>query len=287
MSELLQAGLDAPSVKRRGGERTAAWPTVRLFVLLWAVLIASVSMSLGGVMPLWAGCLVNTVTLYVLAHVNHEAIHRNISAGNPRLLWLNDAIGHFSSFWFFLPFLAFKSVHLAHHGATNDPENDADLWVDRKNPFAVFLACSTILVGYEFQLWKLAADGRLKKSSVVSIYTQRLLFIIVIAFAWSLGFGLEAFVLWVLPAMLVMPFLAFFFAYIVHYPHKSREPHQASNVLLAPRWLQPLVTAVFVFQNYHLVHHLNPRIPFYRYGEVFREIRPQLEEKRAAIKQLF
>lgn len=259
----------------------------RAFRFLWALLIAVISAAVAGAIPLWQGWLINTVILYVLAHINHEAIHRNISAGNPRMLWLNEVIGHFGSFWFFLPFLAFKSVHLAHHGAPNDPENDADLWVERRNPVAVFFACVTILVGYEFMLWKLAREGRLKKSSVISIYTQRFAYLALVAMFFALGFGFEAFMLWVAPGLLVMPFLAFFFAYIVHYPHSSTEPYQASNVLLTRnKWLQPFVTAVFVFQNYHLVHHLNPRIPFYRYGEVFRQIRPQLEDKQAAIKHL-
>ena len=287
MSETATADLGASLTRRPAQSRSAAWPTVGMFVGLWGLLIASTAASLAGAMPLWLGCIANTVILYLLAHINHEAIHRNISAGNPRLRWLNEVIGHFGSFWFFLPFLAFKVVHLAHHAATNDREEDADLWVDHKNPVMVFLACSTILVGYEFQLWKLAREGRLKRRSVISIYAQRALYIAMVAGAAAMGYGLEAIMLWVLPGLLVMPFLAFFFAYIVHYPHRSTDVHKASNVLLAPPWLQPLVTAVFVFQNYHLVHHLNPRIPFYRYGEVFREIRPQLEQKGAAIKPLF
>lgn len=287
MSELAETSPRAPLLGLKERAHSVAWPTVRLFVSLWAGLISVIIIAFAGLIPLWVGCLINTVILYALAHINHEAIHRNISAGNPKMRWLNEVIGHFGSFWFFLPFLAFKAVHLAHHAATNDPEDDADLWVDRRNPIAVFIACVTILVGYELKIWKLAREGRLKKSSVISIYLQRTAFLVLFGSTFVMGFGHEAFMLWVLPGLLVMPFLAFFFAYIVHYPHSSREHYQASNVLLAPRWAQPFVTAVFVFQNYHLVHHLNPRIPFYRYGEVFRKIRPQLEEKHAAIKQLF
>jgi beta-carotene hydroxylase len=39
-------------------------------------------------------------------------------------------------------------------------------------------------------------------------------------------------------------------------------------------------------QNYHLVHHVKPRVPFYRYGEVYRELRPELERHGSPIVHL-
>ncbi len=270
----------------RAAARGAAWPTVALFFALWAGLIASVTAALQGVFPLWAACLVNATLLYVLAHINHEAIHRNISGGNRRLKWLNEAIGQFGSIWFFLPFPAFKAVHLAHHGAPNDPVTDGDMWVARRNPLAVFASCATILWGYELQLWRMVRERKLKRSATISIYSQRLAVIVAWTFLFALGYGTETFLLWILPALIVMPVLAVFFAFVVHRPHDETDPYRSSNVILAGKGLQPLVTGVFVFQNYHLIHHLNPRIPFYRYGEHFRARRAELEAKGAAITTL-
>ncbi|WP_411819296.1 fatty acid desaturase [Hyphococcus formosus] len=264
--------------------RGAAWPTVGLFASLWIGISLSAWAALSGVIPFWVACLINAVFLYVTAHTNHEAIHRNISAGAPKLRWLNEAIGHFGSFWFFLPFLAFKAVHLAHHRAPNNPDEDGDMWVARKNPFVVFICCASILVGYERQIWRLARTGGLSRRAVISIYGQRLLAIAIVATAVSIGYGYEIMMLWVIPGLLTVPFLAYFFAYVVHHPHTETEAYQASNVLLTTPRLQPLMTAIFVFQNYHLVHHLNPRIPFYEYGKVFRQMRSELEEKEAAIR---
>ena len=266
--------------------RGAAWPTVAVFFLFWAGLIASVTVSLRGVIPLWAGCAINASLLYVLAHINHEAIHRNISGGNPRLRWLNEAIGQFGSFWFFLPFPAFKAVHLAHHRATNNPVTDGDMWVARKNPLMVLAGCATILWGYELQLWRMAREGELSRANIISIYGQRLAAIMVWTFLLGLGYWRETFLLWVLPALIVMPVLGMFFAYVVHRPHDESDPYRSSNVILARGPLQPLITALFVFQNYHLVHHLNPRIPFYGYGEYFRAHRAELEAKGASITTL-
>lgn len=265
---------------------TVAWPTVVFFVLVWSCVGGVVWAAFTGVMPLWAACVVNTVLFYIAAHLNHEAIHRNISGADAGWKPLNEVLGHLGSFWFFLPFTAFRGVHLAHHRFTNDPKLDGDMWVAHKNPIAVFFSCATIIIGYEFRIWRLAKAGLISRGAMIAIYTQRTAYLLLLAIAFGYGYGVEAIMLSLAPAMLVMPFLAFFFAYAVHHPHSSRETNTASNVLLAPGWLQPLVTAVFVFQNYHLVHHLNPRIPFYQYGNVFRQMRSALEKDGAAIKNL-
>jgi beta-carotene hydroxylase len=38
-----------------------------------------------------------------------------------------------------------------------------------------------------------------------------------------------------------------------------------------------------MFQNFHLIHHLFPRIPFYFYPNAFRSLKPVLEKERAHI----
>ncbi|MFM8265706.1 MAG: fatty acid desaturase [Acidimicrobiia bacterium] len=36
-------------------------------------------------------------------------------------------------------------------------------------------------------------------------------------------------------------------------------------------------------QDHHLIHHLYPRVPFYRYRALYHEIRPSLEQNVARI----
>jgi len=265
----------------------ASWVSVGLFVAAFAGIGGVSYAAYSGLIPYWAAFALNTVLFYYVAHVNHEAFHRNISGRNSDLKWLNDGIGRIISFSFFFSFPAFQAVHHAHHRFTNDPALDSDMWVARRHPLAVALSCLTLLNKYEFQMWRLFKLGHIPARMVVVFYLERLLGAAIVFWLASVGLGLEAVVFWLGPAFLTIPFLSLFFAYIVHHPHSSTETNQASNILLAPAWLQPLITAVFVFQNYHLVHHLNPRIPFYRYGEVFRRLRPQLEQRGAAIKRIF
>jgi beta-carotene hydroxylase len=43
------------------------------------------------------------------------------------------------------------------------------------------------------------------------------------------------------------------------------------------------VNWIYLFQNYHLIHHLFPRIPFYLYPDAFQKLRPVLEKKGSRI----
>jgi beta-carotene hydroxylase len=38
-----------------------------------------------------------------------------------------------------------------------------------------------------------------------------------------------------------------------------------------------------MFQNFHLIHHLFPRVPFYLYPEAFRSLKPVLDREQAHI----
>ena len=55
------------------------------------------------------------------------------------------------------------------------------------------------------------------------------------------------------------------------------------GVFLLPRAIHRVVTVLDMYQTYHLIHHLFPRIPFYRIGAAFHEMRPILEAEGAAI----
>ena len=50
--------------------------------------------------------------------------------------------------------------------------------------------------------------------------------------------------------------------------------------------LFPGLTTLLLGQNYHLIHHLYPAVPFFRYGACFREIRADLAVRGAPIMDL-
>ena len=84
--------------------------------------------------------------------------------------------------------------------------------------------------------------------------------------------------LWVVPGILALALLAFMFDWVPHHPHKLRMRYLDTRVILFPGL--PVIT---INQNLHLVHHLYPRIPFYKYGDSFKDLRSTLEEKGSII----
>lgn len=260
-----------------------AWPTIGLFAALWSGIAISTSAAFGGGFPIWAASICNGVLLYYLAHINHEAFHRNINGSNTNLKWLNDAMGRSVSFAFWFSFPAFKAMHLSHHRHMNDPERDADMWVAKRGFIGLVFACFSLLNKYEFEMWRMRRAGLIENRVLIEFYLERLLAVAIVVAAFQFGYGTEVVFLWLIPAFCVLPAIVLFFTYIVHHPHTEQETIKGANVILAAPWLLPFITLALVFQNYHLIHHLYPRVPFYRLGSVFRRLRPQLKAQGAPI----
>ena len=62
------------------------------------------------------------------------------------------------------------------------------------------------------------------------------------------------------------------------------ERYRDTNVFwVRGKIIEPVVNWLYMFQNFHLVHHLFPRIPFYKYGSAFRDLKPVLDQEQAHI----
>lgn len=90
------------------------------------------------------------------------------------------------------------------------------------------------------------------------------------------GFGVEVIAFAVVPNLIAVVLLVAFFDYIPHFPHKALGRYQNTRIFES-RWLNLLLLG----QNYHLIHHMYPRVPWYLYQRVYRRIRPDLEANAA------
>ena len=88
--------------------------------------------------------------------------------------------------------------------------------------------------------------------------------------AWLVGFSITLYL----------------FAYLVHRPHENVGRYVDTSTVLAPGRLQPLLNWLWVFQNYHSIHHLFPRVPFYQYQKLFCDIEDVMIAKGAPIYRL-
>jgi beta-carotene hydroxylase len=99
-----------------------------------------------------------------------------------------------------------------------------------------------------------------------------------------LGWWREVLMLWIFPHILASALIIYFFAHLTHKPHRVHERYRDTNVFwVRGKVIEPIVNWLYMFQNFHLVHHLFPRVPFYLYPQAFRSLKPVLEQERAHI----
>ncbi len=253
-----------------------AWPTVVLSFLCFSGFAAmSVAAALGYV-PIWAALIANSLIGYVVFTPLHEASHSNIGTRKGSFRWLDGVIGWISGAILFAPFAAFKVLHLRHHSNTNNAEADPDHWMATSNPLLLVLRGLTIIPRYYYHFFtfpdKQARDkmpatllGLLGLAAIYSVWAY-------FSNPW------QPLLLWVVPALLALMMLAIVFDWLPHYPHKSRERFHNTRVIPGS-----VLNALLLGQNYHLVHHLYPTVPFFSYKPVFDESREFLEAKGAPI----
>lgn len=257
-----------------------ATTTVVLGTLAVVIHIATWALVLTGYVGLVAAFALQTIAAYVAFTVMHEATHCNIHGRHAGWSWLNDTLGWTSGMLLMAPYPAFRLLHLRHHSRTNH-EDDPDRYVAGKTWWSIALRCATIVphyyVSFLFGHLKTVPGRRKVLPIAIGFVTAIILILAIAARNEVLGLVLT---LWVGPALVANTLLAFLFDWLPHHPHSEHGRLRNTRVVLAPGlWM------VTLWQNYHLIHHLFPRIPFYRYSTFFQEIRGELEAEEAPIEE--
>lgn len=214
--------------------------------------------------PSWCCFVLNTLALHLVGTVIHDASHKSAHS-NPII---NAVLGHGSALMLGFTFPVFTRVHLQHHAHVNDPENDPDHFVSTGGPLWLIAARFFYHEIYFFQrrLWK--------KYELLEWFLSRLAVGSFIYAAVHFGFIDYLFNFWFSPALVVGLALGLFFDYLPHRPFETQ--HRWKNARVYPgRVLNVLIMG----QNYHLVHHLWPSIPWYKYKPAYEVMKPLLDEK--------
>ena len=93
--------------------------------------------------------------------------------------------------------------------------------------------------------------------------------------------------LFLIPGRITAIFLAITFDFLPHYPHQAQakdQPFQCTSNRVGMEWL---LTPVLLFQNYHLVHHLYPTVPFYRLLKIWYARKHYHQSKNPATTDAF
>jgi beta-carotene hydroxylase len=212
----------------------------------------------------WCCFCANVLALHLAGTVIHDASHN--SAHENRIL--NAILGHGSALMLGFAFPVFTRVHLQHHAHVNDPKNDPDHFVSTGGPLWLIAARFFYHEIYFFQrrLWR--------KYELLEWFLSRLFMFTIVFLGCQYDFIGYIMNFWFVPALVVGIALGLFFDYLPHRPFKERDRWKNARV-----YPSRLVNLLILGQNYHLVHHLWPSIPWYKYQPAYYATKPLLDAK--------
>lgn len=253
-----------------------AWGTVALTAATLAGYVATLWLAITGVLPLWAGVALLGALTYLSYTPLHEAAHGNIHGDSAGLKWLNELCGYISAQMIMVPYGTHRVEHFTHHRYTNQPGKDPDHVVSGMGGGAwSFLKA---VVHFLWNQWTFLFHGYWATAPL----RERLVYVaevvtalgwraaLLVALPWQQGV-LLVLVAWLAGAL----FTAYWFAYRPHHPYDETARYRNTSSLLMPVWMKPFEW-FWLGQNLHSIHHAFPRVPFYRYHALFREIEPVL-----------
>ncbi len=250
-----------------------AWPTVVLWAALMAVFIAASGLALAGRMPLWLAMAINTVFIYALYTVVHDAVHGAISSRRKSYRWLDKLIGITACAPLWLFFHHHRKQHRVHHTRTNQ-DDDPDIYA--RGSFLGWVAWRlprTLLAYFNpLQLWRECGRYQLtRRETFFSMATFALSAAVLIAIV-AAGYGRELLLLWFIPWWIGQTVMLTLFTWTPHHDHSETGRYRNTRVSIFPGG-----NALLLGQGYHLIHHMIPSVPWYRYEATFKEMRPILE----------
>lgn len=253
-----------------------AWGTVGLVAVILAIFAGNLCLFAMGLMPLWAAFPIFAAVTYMSYTPVHEAVHGNIHGNHAAFKWVNDLCGYLCAQIIMVPYSTHKVEHFTHHRYTNHPDKDPDYVAKGMSggPAPFFMAAARFLwtqIIFLFGDYWATAPLREKTSYCAEVG---------VALAWRVllltQLPLVGGLVLVIGAYLVaVIFTVYWFAYRPHHPYEDPERYHNTNSLIMPAWMKPLEW-FWLGQNLHSIHHAFPRVSFYRYHALFREIEPNM-----------
>ena len=239
-------------------------PNVLMFLAALSLIASSVCGYWIYHIPGWICFVANVLALHLSGTIIHDASHN--SAHSNRLI--NAILGHGSALMLGFAFPVFTRVHLQHHAHVNDPENDPDHFVSTGGPLWMIAARFFYheIFFFKRRLWR--------NWELLEWFLSRLFLVTVVFLGNHYGFMGYVLNFWFVPALVVGIALGLFFDYLPHRPFQERS--RWKNARVYPSYM---LNILILGQNYHLVHHLWPSIPWYKYQPAYYATKPLLDLK--------
>lgn len=256
--------------------------TLLLELQLFALFFMATGLTVAGLIPMWLGALGNTVFLYALYTVVHEAVHSNISSRRKDLRWVDPVAGIIACAPLWLNYHQHKRQHMEHHAHTNE-DDDPDIYARGSFLGWIFLRLPVALINYfnPVQQYRDCRRFNCTRREYAFTFASFGTYTAIVLSLVALGYGKEVLLLWFVPWWIGQTVMLTFFTWTPHHDHHETGRYRNTRVSLFP-----FANFLLQGQNYHLIHHMMPAIPYYRYEPVFKELRPVLEAKGVRIEGL-
>ena len=253
------------------GKGAIEWPTLALLVAVYVLWAVATTWFASLWLPL--GMIVATLCIAQHSSLSHEILH-----GHPfRNQTLNEALV-FPCLGLFVPYLRFRETHLAHHQDSkltdpyDDPESnylDPEVWNKMARPIRALMMFNNTLLG-RLVVGPLIGQIAFMRCDFAAIRTGDRL----VLRGWLWHLPAVALVLWWL-SVAAMPIWAYLVcAYCAlsilkirtFLEHRAHERCSGRTVVIEDRG--PLAL-MFLNNNYHVVHHMHPKEPWYRLPRLY------------------
>ena len=261
-----------------------AWPTLFLLVSCAAIYLTAVVHLLNDPTFSWWALASIAFCTYAIYTPLHDAVHGAVTGMNIERRWVNEWTGFIAGHFIGISFISHRRSHLKHHRSTNHPTEDPDMVLSASNGRELMVACLKGVpkewsFAMSFEHFTDAEKVTVRREFIAIILTRLLLLV----FCADLGITL----LTLLGGQLIgNAILVTLFAWSVHHPHTEQERMKTTTVYRARTGLDTAMTLIWGYQNYHAIHHLYPKVPFFRYRRLYRALEPYLRESGVPAKQL-
>lgn len=261
----MQEHMTARASRKSG--KSVEWPTLGLLALCYALWGIGTAIAADLFLPL--GMVLVTVSAVLHSSLSHEALH-----GHPfRQRRLNEAL-MFPALTLFIPYQRFRDTHLAHHRDAiltdpyDDPESnylDAGVWERLPAVTRGVLSFNNRLIGRLLigplvgQVAFMAADWRAIRGGDRKVLAGWLWHVPALALVvlWMATVGQMP--LW---ALLLATYAALSTLKIRTFlEHQAHLRARGRTVIIEDRGL---LAFLFLNNNLHVVHHMHPKLPWYR-----------------------
>ena len=261
-----------------------AWPTAALLVSCVMIYLACVAHLLTNPAFSWWALVGIGFCTYAIYTPLHDAVHGAVTGMSLERRWINEWTGYIAAHFLGISFTAHRRSHLKHHRSTNHPVEDPDIVLSADSGVQLLLAWlkgvpKEWLFALSFEHFTDAEKASVRREYVAIILTRLLLLVL----CADLGITLATLLCGQLIGNAVLVTL---FAWSVHHPHTEQERMKTTTVYQARSGLDAAMTLIWGYQNYHAIHHLYPKVPFFRYRTLYRALEPYLLESGVPVKRI-